>query len=117
MHARNDVASGASWRAGEPLWRSLPTQDESGKPLSDFMMLAPGLKNRSAAEVEAVLNAIRDVLEKFPDVVVFANFNLVLNLLWVSLRCRQGAMSVLVAALRTKVPMLKLVGHNPIDRG
>ena len=80
------------------------------------MMFAPGLKRQSPEDVRRVLGLIKGVLEKFPEVVVFADFNLSLNLLWVSLRCQPGAMSMLVVALRARVPALKLVGHNPLDR-
>jgi hypothetical protein len=86
-----------------------------GVPLSDFMMIAPGLKRRAPEEINAVLSLILGVLERFQEFVVFADFNLSLNLLWVSLRSRHGVMSLIVAALRAKVPSLKLVGHNPID--
>lgn len=113
--AGDALAGNASWRGSEPLWKTVPTRDESGAPLSDFMMLAPGLKRKPPDEIDRVLRLIRDVLERFADVVVFADFNLTLNLLWVSLRARPGAMSVLVAALRARVPSLKLVGHQPME--
>jgi hypothetical protein len=43
--------------------------------------------------------------------VVFADLNLKLNLLWVSLRPRPGAISELVAAIRLRVPEALLVAH------
>ena len=113
--AKADLTETGLWRVGAPLWQTVPTRDESGMPLYDFMMLAPGLKRKSPEEIEAVLRLIRGVLERFPEVVVFADFNLSLNLLWVSLRSRPGALSMLVVALRARVPALKLVGHNPQD--
>jgi len=113
----NDAESAAfSVQAAQPLWRSVPKRDEAGRLLNDFMMLAPGLKALPGNEVETVIRRIRSVLERFPDLVVFANFNVALNLLWVSLRCRQGGMSLVVFALRAEVPMLKLVGHLPLER-
>ncbi len=93
----------------------VPKRDDEGQLLTDFMMLAPGLKHKPPEEVEALLVLVRGVLERFGDLVVFADFNLSLNLLWVSLKCRPGAMSVVVAALRARVPMLKLVGHSPLE--
>jgi hypothetical protein len=44
---------------------------------------------------------------------VFADFNLKLNLLWVSLKYRPGIMSEIVSALRAQAPILKLIAHNP----
>lgn len=116
IRAQDDLDWPNAWRGSAPLWKTLPKRDESGKPLTDFMMFAPGLKRQSPVEVQRVVGLIKGVLEKFPEIVVFADFNLSLNLLWVSLRCQPGAMSILVAALRSRVPILKLVGHNPLDR-
>jgi hypothetical protein len=103
-----------AWQGARPLWSTVPKRDEFGKPLSDFMMLLPGLKRRSKHEIDFVLDTIRTELSRFQDVIVFADFNLSLNLLWVSLRARHGAMSLIVHALRKRLPELKLVGHNPI---
>ncbi len=101
------------WEAGTPLWKVVPKRDETGKPYVDFMMLAPGLNRRPAADREGVLLLVRGVLERFGDDVVFADFNLDINVLWVSLRCQPGLMSRVVCLLRAKVPMLRLVGHSP----
>lgn len=113
--AVSGLAATDAWQVGAPMWKVVPKRDEAGKPLSDFMMLAPGLKDFPALEIERVLGQIRGVLDKFPDLVVFANFNLALNLLWVSLRCKPGGLSMIVFALRARVPMLKLIGHQPMD--
>lgn len=107
------VPSAESWHGAEPLWRVVPKRDEAGGHLADFMMFAPSLRGASAPVMQAHLDALRGVLARFEDVVVFADYNLALHLLWVSHRCRPGVMSVLVAALRHELPALKLVGHNP----
>ncbi len=111
----SDAVSTNAWQRATPLWKTVPKRDETGKPLSDFMMFAPGFSKKAPWEVQRDLTLIRGVLEKFDDVVVFADFNVPLSLLWVSLRCRPGAMSMLVVALRAHVPSLKLVGHNPLN--
>ncbi len=80
------------------------------------MMLAPGIKKRPAHEIECLTRIIQGVLTQFENWVVFADFNLKLNLLWVSLKYRPGIMTEIVAALRAQAPMLKLVGHNPDPR-
>jgi hypothetical protein len=56
---------------------------------------------------------IQGVLTRFENWVVFADFNLKLNVLWVSLKYRPGIMTEIVVALRTAAPELKLVAHNP----
>lgn len=95
---------------GIPLWQLAPTRDSAGQRLTDFMMLIPRLRNRTPAEIEQASRAIQSVLELHQDV-VFADLNLKLNLLWVSLRPRPGAISELTAAIRLRVPEAVLVGH------
>lgn len=95
---------------GIPLWQLAPTRDSAGQRLTDFMMLIPRLRTRTPAEIEQASRAIQSVLELHQDV-VFADLNLKLNLLWVSLRPRPGAISELTAAIRLRVPEAVLVGH------
>jgi hypothetical protein len=101
------------WEQGEPLWKLAPKRDAEGRAYVDFMMLAPGLKKRPAHEIECLARVIRSVLARFEDRVVFADFNLKLSVLWVSLSYRPGAMAEIVAALRARAPELKLVAHHP----
>jgi hypothetical protein len=95
---------------GLPLWQLAPTHDASGHLLTDFMMLIPRLRSRPSAEIERASRDIQAVLALHQDV-VFADLNLKLNLLWVSLRPRPGAISELVAAIRLRVPEAVLVAH------
>lgn len=110
IHASTTLAAGAV--PGVPLWQLAPTHDASGRLLTDFMMLIPRLRARPSTEIERVSRAIQGVLSLHKDV-VFADLNLKLNLLWVSLRPRPGAISELVAAIRLRVPEAVLVGHHP----
>lgn len=100
------------WDAGVPLWQLVPKQDESGRHCTDFMMLAPGLNKRSAREVRDAMLIIQAVLDDYGRWVMFADFNLKLNLLWVSLRHQPGVMSQIASVLHARLPMLKLVGHH-----
>jgi len=47
---------------------------------------------------------------------VFADLNLKLNLLWISLRPRQGAIAEISAAIRIWVPEAMLVAHHAEPR-
>lgn len=96
---------------GQPLWRIVPTRDENGRLLTDFMMLIPRLKEKSAGEVERTSGYIRSVLTLHSEV-VFADLNLALNLLWVSLRPTRGAMAEITAAIRVLVPEAILVANQ-----
>ncbi len=115
--AQSLPAAAEQWARGEPLWKLAPKRDSEGRPYVDFMMLAPGLKNRPHHEIECLYRVIQSVLVRFENWVVFADFNLKLNVLWVSLKYRPGIMTEIVTALRTQAPMLKLVAHNPDQRG
>lgn len=95
---------------GLPLWQLAPTRDTSGRRLTDFMMLIPRLRNRPQAEIERASRDIQAVLALHEDV-VFADLNLRLNLLWVSLRPSPGAIGQLAAAIRVRVPEAVLVAH------
>lgn len=97
---------------GEPLWRFVPTRDEDGRLLSDFMMLIPGLHDRPAPYIETTLDQIHCALVQFQEV-VFANMNLKLNLLWVSVRTRRRITLDVAAAIRNRVPEAVLVGNKP----
>lgn len=104
------LTAGPGSAPGLPLWQLAPTRDKTGKRLTDFMMLIPRLRSRPLAEVERVSREIQAVLALHQDV-VFADLNLKLNVLWVSLRPRPGAISELVAAIRLRVPEAVLVAH------
>ena len=111
VHASTRLNSVDGYQPGEPLWRVAPTRDEEGRRLADFMMLIPHLKEKSAGEVERTSGYIRSVLALHSEV-VFADLNLALNVLWVSLRPKHGVISEIVAAIRQRVPEAVLVAHH-----
>jgi hypothetical protein len=97
--------------AAEPLRKRAPSHDENGKPLSDFMMLVPGLRDKPKHIVDNTIQDIHIVLTHFSEVVVFAEFNLKLNLLWVSIRPVQRIRYEIATAIQEQVPEAKLVSH------
>ena len=97
---------------GKPLWQIVPTRDEDGRPLCDFMMFIPGLRKKSAHHIEAVFRHIQAVLEHYKEV-VFANVNLPINVLWVSLKHRPGLILEIAAAIKLLVPEAVLVAQKP----
>lgn len=105
-------ASAVVREPGQPLWQIAPTRDAAGQRLTDFMMLIPRLRDRPAGEIERASRDIQAVLALHHDV-VFADLNLKLNVLWVSLRPRQGAIAELAAAIRLRVPEAVLIAHQP----
>lgn len=96
----------------EPLWKRVPTRDAEGHPLSDFMMLIPRLRTRPRHVLEATISEIQTVLEHYRRVVVFADLNLKLNVLWVSVRPEPGICLELPTAIKCRVPEAMLVGQR-----
>ena len=95
-----------------PLWQRAPTKDEDGTYLSDFMMIIPKLKKRSSTYRRKVLDALIEVLERYKDIIVFADLNLKINVLWVSLRPVEGMCLEIPAAIKVAVPEALLVADN-----
>jgi hypothetical protein len=110
IYASTTLKMAAESVPGLPLWQVAPTRDSDGKRLTDFMMLIPRLRSKPLAEIERASHDIQAVLALHQDV-VFADLNLKLNLLWVSLRPTPGAISELAAAIRLCVPEAVLVAH------
>lgn len=97
--------------ANEPLLDRVPTRDEHGKPLGDLMVLVPGLRDKSQVQINRTIQQIHAVLEGFSGTVVFAEFNLMRNTLWISVRPIRGIRVKIANALREIVPEAKLVSH------
>ncbi|HHJ12971.1 MAG TPA: hypothetical protein ENJ79_01135 [Gammaproteobacteria bacterium] len=97
--------------ASEPLRKRAPVVDEQGRPLSDFMVLIPGLRCKSPWRIQRTMKDIHRILSGFGDTVVFAEVNLRLNLLWVSIRPVSGIRFEITEALRLSIPDVRLVSH------
>jgi hypothetical protein len=115
IHASTTLITASEALPSLPLWQVAPTRDSAGRRLTDFMMLIPRLRSRPPAEIERASREIQTVLSLHQDV-VFADLNLKLNLLWVSLRPSPGAISELAAAIRLRVPEAVLVAHHAVPR-
>lgn len=87
----------------------MPTRGADGRPLSDFMMILPRLRDRSRAQIVETLTAVEFTLHRYGEAVVFADFNLKLNLLWVSVKPIPGICLELPAAIQARVPGALLV--------
>ncbi|WP_455365916.1 hypothetical protein [Kaarinaea lacus] len=96
----------------EPLWKRVPMQNAEGKNLSDFMMIIPRLKHESVDRVKTIINEIDQVLRYYEKFVVFADLNLNLNVLWVSVQPVAGICVEVAAAIHHRVPEAKLVASK-----
>ena len=97
---------------GEPLWKRAPARDETGRPLSDFLMIIPRLSRQPSDVISRKLGAIQRVLERYGKVVVFADMNLKLNTLWVTVRPVPGITLELAAVIKMSVPEALLVAPD-----
>ena len=86
----------------EPLRKRAPAFDEHGKALSDFMVLFPGLVKKPQHIIQATIEHIQTV---------FAELNLKLSLLWVSVKPVPGVRFQICEALRALIPEARLVSH------
>lgn len=100
-----------SFLPAEPLRKRAPTFDEHGKALSDFMVLFPGLAKKPQHYIQAAIEHIQKVFVDFGHAVVFAELNLKLNLLWISVRPISGVRFQIAEALRSVIPEARLVSH------
>lgn len=96
-----------------PLWKRVPTKDESGKYLGDFMMIIPKLKLANSIKQKKTLDALNCVLHRYQHAVVFADLNLKMNLLWISVRPINGIILELSSAIIESVPEAKLISDRP----
>jgi len=100
------------YEPGRPLWQRVPTRDAEGRYLNDFMMLIPKLSRWPEVRRAQVFEELGRVFAEFEEVVVFADLNLKLNLLWISMRkCPSGCLG-LAAAIKERIPEAVLVASQ-----
>jgi len=97
---------------GEPLWRRVPSQDAEGRNLFDFMMLIPGFREWPEVRREQAMDELAALFDQYRGRVVFAEFNLKLNLLWVSVPPSPGLCLEFAAAINARIPEARLVANR-----
>ena len=108
---RHSLPSTLEMAPSEPLYKRLPCEDEDGKPLSDFMMIIPKLRNRPQHLIQETIGKIEQVLDRYSNVVVFADLNLKLNLLCVIVRPTPGLCWNLPAEINNEIPEALLMAQ------
>ena len=91
--------------ASGPLYTRAPTRDEDGAAYSDFMVLIPGLRDLSRAGFGDRVAGLQAVLGQYRQV-VFADLNVPLNLLWVTLIPEFGLIALWRKAYARESPRL-----------
>jgi hypothetical protein len=109
----SDLLNTPGLSPSEPLYKRVPARDEQGKSYSDLMMIIPKLGKRPQNEINQRINLISTVLEHYRHVVVFADLNLKLNVLWLSYKPVYGLTYELAAAIKSQIPEAVLVSEQP----
>ncbi len=109
---RHSLPSTLEMAPSEPLYKRLPYADEDGKPLTDFMMIIPKLRTRPQHLIQETISKIEQVLERYSNVVVFADLNLKLNVLCVIVRPTPGLCWNLPAEINNEIPEALLVAQQ-----
>ena len=95
-----------------PLHLRVPKRDAHGRPYGDFMMLIPGLASKPRHLLERTVAELELVLAQLGDLVVFADLNLRLNVLWVTVVPGRDIGIRVAAAIHARVPEAKLVAAH-----
>ena len=103
---------GAGVHPAEPLWKRVPKRDESGRLLPDFMMIIPRLNRKPAADIANLIERIEAAFAAYRDVIVFADLNLKLNVLWVTVKPIPGICVQIAATIHHLAPEALLVAHK-----
>ncbi|HKJ70128.1 MAG TPA: hypothetical protein VKA55_00045, partial [Gammaproteobacteria bacterium] len=96
----------------EPLHERVPTRGPEGQRLADFMMIIPRLRDKPEAGLRATVAELEYVLGAYGHLVVYADLNLRLNLLWVSLKPVPGMCLEVATAIKSRVPEALLVANK-----
>lgn len=95
---------------GGDLWRHAPARDATGRPVCDLLMLLPGLRG-GGHTATLVRHHLHSVLQGFGDRVLFADLNVRLGVLWVSVRGEAGLSAEVIEAIRKQIAGARVVAH------
>jgi len=94
---------------GGGLWRYVPVKDSENKAFCDLLVLLPGIKKNRDLQV-LMRHQLQEVLKGFGDQVLFADLNLQLGLVWVTVAPEPGLCGDVAEAIRGRVEGARLVG-------
>ena len=112
LATRNGLPT-VTFQAAEPLWKRVPTHTEDGRPLSDFMVLIPGLKQRPPRECAQTIEALQFVLNRYRHAVVFAGDGQLIPRWGELLEVTDAPPTMIVGAHRLDDETLRLHEYSP----
>ena len=95
---------------GGDLWRHAPVKDADGRLTSDLMILFPGLQQEHNLRI-MIRQQLQEVLQGFGDQVIFADFNIRLGVLWVTVTSEPGLCSEVAQAIHARIEGARIVGN------
>lgn len=96
----------------EPLYKRVPTRGPEGQRLADFMMIIPRLRHKPEIALRETVAELEHVLGVYQRFVVYADLNLRINVLWVSLKPVPGMCLEVATAIKARVPEALLVANK-----
>ena len=77
------------------------------------MMIITGLKKATPDHRRKTINNLTQVLAQYSDAIVFADLNMKMSLLWVSVKPIKGMLAEIPSAIIASIPEAKLVSDRP----
>ncbi len=109
---RADSITGRRLLPSDALWQYAPSRGADGRPVSDFMMLVPGFRRAPARTRTLYTEQLQRVFNDFEKQIVFADLNLRLGVLWVTVHPQPGLCREIAEAIQLRLPGTKLVGNH-----
>jgi len=100
------------YKASTPLWQRVPTKDDQGKLLADFMIIIPKLNKQPSYVISKTIQKLQIALQQHDETVFFADLNIRINILWISYQARKGKCIDIATTIINAVPEAKLIAER-----
>ena len=107
-----DVQLATEYSVTQPLWQRVPTRTNAGELAFDFMIIIKRLNKLSPIRQKDVLDKIYSVLDIYSRVILLADMNLKMNLLWVSHLPRPNLSIEIASRIIEVYPPARLISHR-----
>jgi len=108
----NNIKFVHGYNASQPLWQRVPSRTAEGERALDFIVIIRKLNKLSPNEQKTALNNIYKVLNSYSKVILLADLNLNINLLWVSHLPRPNLSFEIASEIITIYPLARLISHR-----
>jgi len=108
----NGIKLVSGYFASQPLWQRVPTRTVTGELAFDFMIITRQLNKLLAEEQKTALSAICSVLNSYSKVMLLADLNLNINLLWISHLPRPHLCFEIASKIIEVYPLARLISHR-----